>query len=38
MSGVTPPFPNTSSWRGAQVKHKDNFEVTMLPVWLLSDT
>jgi hypothetical protein len=25
MSGAIPPFPNTPSWRGAQLKHRDNF-------------
>jgi hypothetical protein len=25
MSGETPPLPNTPSWRGAQLKHRDNF-------------
>jgi hypothetical protein len=25
MSGVIPPFPNTLSWPGAQLKHRDNF-------------
>jgi len=24
MSGAIPPLPNTS-WRGAQLKHRDNF-------------
>jgi hypothetical protein len=23
--GGIPPFPNTPSWRGAQLKHRDNF-------------
>jgi hypothetical protein len=25
MSGTIPPFPNTFPWRGAQLKHTDNF-------------
>jgi hypothetical protein len=25
MRGVIPPVPNTSSWRGAQLKHRGNF-------------
>jgi hypothetical protein len=25
MSGAVPPFPNTPSWRGAQLKRRDNF-------------
>jgi hypothetical protein len=23
MSGTIPPLPNTPSWRGAQLKHRD---------------
>jgi hypothetical protein len=31
MSGAIPPFPNTPSWRGAQLKkHGDNFNFTFL--------
>jgi hypothetical protein len=25
MSGAIPPLPNKPSWRGAQLKHRDNF-------------
>jgi len=25
MRGATSPLPNTPSWRGAQLKHRDNF-------------
>jgi hypothetical protein len=25
MCGATPPLPNTPSWCGAQLKHRDNF-------------
>jgi hypothetical protein len=25
MSGAIPPVPHTPSWRGAQLKHRDNF-------------
>jgi hypothetical protein len=25
MRGAIPPLPNTSSWRGAWLKHRDNF-------------
>jgi hypothetical protein len=25
MSGAIPPLPNTPLWRGAQLKHRDNF-------------
>jgi hypothetical protein len=28
MSGVIPPLPNTSSWCGAQLKYRDNFNFT----------
>jgi hypothetical protein len=29
MIGAIPPLPNTSSWRGAQLKHRDNFTFTL---------
>jgi hypothetical protein len=25
MSGTIPPLPNTPSWRGAPLKHRNNF-------------
>jgi hypothetical protein len=25
IRGAIPPLPNTPSWRGAQLKHRDNF-------------
>jgi len=28
MSGAVPPLPNTPLWRGAQLKHRDNFAFT----------
>jgi hypothetical protein len=28
MSGAIPPLPNTPSWLGAQLKHRDNFTFT----------
>jgi hypothetical protein len=28
MSGAIPPLLNTPSWRGAQLKHRDNLSVT----------
>jgi hypothetical protein len=28
MSGAKSPLPNTASWRGAQLKHRDNFTFT----------
>jgi hypothetical protein len=27
MHGAIPPLPNTPSWRGAQLKHMDNFTI-----------
>jgi hypothetical protein len=30
MRGAIPPFPNTPSWRGAELKHGDNFTFTLL--------
>jgi hypothetical protein len=33
MHGAIPPLPNTPSWRGAQLKHRDNF--TYAHVYLL---
>jgi hypothetical protein len=35
MSGAIPPFPNTLSWRGAQLKPKDN--VTFLHLLRLGE-
>jgi hypothetical protein len=29
MSGAIPPFPNTPSWRGAQLRHRDNFTLPL---------
>jgi hypothetical protein len=29
MSGAIPPLPNTPPWRGAQLKHRDNFTFTI---------
>jgi hypothetical protein len=31
MSGAMPPLHNTPEWRGAQLKHRDNFTFTFLP-------
>jgi hypothetical protein len=28
MIGAIPPLPNMPSWRGAQLKHRDNFTFT----------
>jgi hypothetical protein len=32
MSGVTPPLPNTSSWRGAQLKNSTRTILPFLPL------
>jgi hypothetical protein len=32
MRGVLPPLPNTPPWRSAQLKHRDNKEVTTVRV------
>jgi hypothetical protein len=32
MSGDVSPLPNTPSWRGAQLKHRDNFTFTFTPL------
>jgi hypothetical protein len=29
MSGVIHPLPNTPSWRGAQLKHRDKFTLPL---------
>jgi hypothetical protein len=30
MHGTIPPLPNTPAWRGAELKHRDNFTITFL--------
>jgi hypothetical protein len=30
MGGAIPTFPNKPSWRGAQLKHRDKFNVTFI--------
>jgi hypothetical protein len=30
MCGAIPPFPNTPSWHGTQLKHRDNFTLPYL--------
>jgi hypothetical protein len=30
MRGAIAPLPNTPSWRGAQLKHRDNFTFTFI--------
>jgi hypothetical protein len=32
MSGAIPPLPNTPSWRGTQLKHRDKFTFTLQPI------
>jgi len=32
MSGAIPPLPSTPSWRGAQLKHGENFTFFPLPL------
>jgi hypothetical protein len=34
MSGAIPPFPHTPPWRGAQLKHRDNFNFYLYQVML----
>jgi len=29
MCEATPPLPNTPSWRGASLKHRDSFTFTL---------
>jgi hypothetical protein len=31
MRGAIPPLPNAPSWRGAQLKHRNNFTFTLVP-------
>jgi hypothetical protein len=38
MRGVIPPIPNTPSKRGAQLKHRDNFTLLPLPLYLVNVT
>jgi len=36
MNGAIPPFPNTPSWRGAQLKQRYNFTLPLTLVgWLV---
>jgi hypothetical protein len=32
MSGAIPPLPNTPSWRGVQLKHRDNFTFYLIAI------
>jgi hypothetical protein len=34
MSGAITPLPNTPLWRGAQLKHRDNFNFTSRRKWI----
>jgi hypothetical protein len=38
MSGAVSPLPNTPSWRGAQLKHRDNFTLPYLTVYRSTNT
>jgi hypothetical protein len=38
MSGAIPPLPNTPPWRGAQLKHRDNFTFTFIFSKVLLET
>jgi hypothetical protein len=43
MSGAIPPLPNTPSWRGAHLKHSDNFTLSLplVDMWtynIITDT
>jgi len=35
MHGDIPPLPNTPSWRGAYLKHRDNFTFTFTFLFLI---
>jgi hypothetical protein len=34
VRGAIPPLPNTPSWCGAQLKHRDNFTFTFITLLL----
>jgi hypothetical protein len=36
MLGAIPPLPNMPSWHGAQLKHRDNFNLTLCTACILS--
>jgi hypothetical protein len=38
MSGAIPPLPQYASWRGAQLKHRDNFTFTFIDIHCQSVT
>jgi hypothetical protein len=35
MRGAIPPVPNTSSWRGAQLKHRDVVVVVVVVIIII---
>jgi hypothetical protein len=35
MREAVPPLPSTPSWRGAQLKHRDNFTFTLLTQFII---
>jgi hypothetical protein len=35
MSGAIPPLPQYASWRGAYLKHRDNFTFSQLPPYII---
>jgi hypothetical protein len=37
MNGAIPPLPNTPSWRGAQLKHRDIFTFTFTFYYTVKD-
>jgi hypothetical protein len=38
MRGAISPFPNTPSWRGAQLKHRDKFTFYLYtPLWIWNE-
>jgi hypothetical protein len=36
MRGAILPLPNTPSWSGAQLKHRDNFTFTLVMILFLT--
>jgi hypothetical protein len=38
MGGDIPSLPNTPSWRGAQLKHRDNFTFNFIGLLCIKNT
>jgi len=38
MSGAIPPLPSTPSWRGSQLKHRDNFTFAFVLAYIHKQT